>query len=180
MRKVRKVKESIKTPFMLAAIDSGAKGAVAILKVNSRTNTEIVYIYDMPFKEDCELPHIQTKLIAEWISGCDYVALESVAPIVGEGTAASMFRQGGSYFPLGEAIDLAGLSDKLRTMGAKGWKGVLNVLGGTNKKKKTFDLCCKCFPDDVKLFSGPRGGMLDGRTDAIGIGLAFIKNYAED
>ena len=170
-------RDPIATPFTLAAIDSGKDGAIAILKVHSRTNVEILAIHDMPHNSEHQIPHVQTNIIAEYLSSCDYVALESVYGIQGKGTSHTMFVQGGNYHPIGYAVDCAGLSDRLTLMSAQLWKKTLGVQGGTetSKKKKTFDLCCSLFPDQLSLFSGPRGGMKDGRTDALGIGLAWIK-----
>lgn len=167
----------ISTPFTLAAIDSGKDGAIAILRVLSKTDIEIIDIHDMPHNNNHALPHVQTTVVTDMISQCDYVAMESVQPIVGKGTARTMFVQGGNYHPLGYAIDCAGLSDRLTLMSAQLWKKALGVQGGaeTSKKKKTFDLCCTLFPEKIDLFTGVRGGMKDGRTDALGIGLAFIK-----
>ena len=168
---------AFKPPITIAAIDSGQEGAIAILRANSRTDIDLLEVYKMPFNADHDLPHIETAKIAEWLRQCDYVVLESVNPIQGKGTANTMFRQGGSYFPLGEAIALAGKSEFFIMYSAQLWKSTIKCSGSVagNKKKKTYDLVCNLFPDWLHLFQGPRGGMNDGYTDAVGIGLAWIK-----
>ena len=172
-----KFNPQFKVPITIASIDSGQDGAIAIIRANSKTDINLLSIYDMPFNRDHELPHIQTAKIAEWLSGVDHVVLESVAPIAGKGSSKTMFRQGGSYFALGEAVDLAGKTDFFSTYSAQLWKSTIGVSGDVsgNKKRKTFDLVCSLFPNQLDLFCGPKGGMKDGRTDAVGIGLAWLK-----
>lgn len=179
----RRTKMNMRPPFTLAAIDSGAKGAIAILRVNSRTDIELVSVHDMPYSHSTPLPHIKTVELVEIIRGADYVTVEAVRPIRGESTLDNTLMQGGGYYPIGDALEQLGLLDKTYMTADNGqdWKVALGVGGavGGNKKKKTYDLICSLFPDKVDLFTGVRGGMEDGRTDAVAIGLSCVKHCVE-
>ena len=129
-------REPIATPFTLASIDSGKDGAIAVLKVLSRTDIEIIDIHDMPHNSDHQIPHVQTNIVASYLSQCDYVALESVYAIQGKGTSHTMFVQGGNYHPIGYAVACAGLSEQLTLMSPQLWKKTLGVQGETETSKK--------------------------------------------
>lgn len=156
----------------IAAIDSGEKGAIAILSLQG----ELIDIMDMPFVKT-NLSFVDSLKVYEFMSSHNVteIAIEEVRGIRGKSTMQTVFRQGGSYFPLGHACWMLGVTPKL--IDPKRWKRLLKVDGlkDNSKKKKMFELACQAYPNQVDLLTGKRGGMLDGRTDAIGIGLAYLK-----
>lgn len=157
---------------MIAGIDSGEKGAIAIIDFDGR----LVDVMDMPFVKS-RLSFIDSVKVANFIKShpVTEIAIEEVRGIRGKSTMQTVFRQGGSYFPLGHACYLCDIEPVFYD--PQKWKVALRVQGsvGKNKKTKTFDLVNKIYFNQTELFTGPRGGMLDGRTDAIGVALAHLK-----
>ena len=157
---------------MIAGIDSGEKGAIAIIDFDGR----LIDVMDMPFIKS-SLSFVDSNKVYEFIikNNVTEISIEEVRGIKGQSTMQSVFRQGGSYFPLGHACYMANIEPVLYD--PKKWKAALRVQGsvGKNKKTKMFDFANKIYFNQTELFTGPRGGMLDGRTDAIGIALAHLK-----
>lgn len=179
----RRVKMKMQPPFTLAAIDSGKEGAIAILRVRSRTDIDLISVHDMPYANTEPLPHIRTDELTAIIQQADYATVEAVRPIKGKSTLDKAMMQGGGYYPIGDALERCGLLDKtfMTSDNGQDWKVALGVGGsvGGNKKTKTFNLICSLFPDKVDLFTGVQGGMKDGRTDAVAIGLSCVKFCVE-
>lgn len=156
----------------LAAIDSGAQGAIVIMDFEG----DLIDVIDMPYVE-AGLSFVDSNAMYEFMKDHDVteIAIEEVRGIKGKSTMQTVFRQGGSYFPIGHACWMLGVEPEL--IDPKKWKNLIGVNGKKDgsEKKKMFELACKAYPHKLDLFTGARGGMKDGRTDAIGIGLAYLR-----
>lgn len=166
--------------MIIASIDAGAKGAIAFLDAKSLKDIKIIAVYDMPMQTIGKFsfadPVAMNDLLDEHRP--EEIVVENFSGAEGKNTKRTLSAQGANLYMIFHACILHGLpDDSLYTYMARTWKPILGVQGGTDvsKKKKTFNFVCKTFPDDSGLFKGPRGGVLDGRSDAVGIGLAHIK-----
>ena len=167
--------------MLVLGIDSGENGALAFVNENGK----LLNCYDMPFIKDFPIKHVNVFMLFELISKTkpDYIYLEEVAGIRGKSTMQTVFVQGGHYHPIGCAVCEYLVSqrmnaDRFHLVKPQQWKKALGVIGGDekNKKSKTIELIKKVYPDQQSMYTGVRGGIKDGRTDAIAIALYGLKD----
>lgn len=143
---------------MIAAIDPGAKGAIAILD-----GEEIVEICDLSKEPE---KTINSCLVAY---GVKTVVLEKVGVMPHDSKVAS-FSFGVNVGRIKAACTLSG-ADFVEVK-PREWQSWCKIYGSGNTKQLGFALVKRVYGSD--LFLGPRGGLKDGRVDAVLIGLWFV------
>ena len=165
----------------ILGIDSGATGALAF--INDKGS--LLNCYDMPFVDKFKIKHVDVFDLFNIImkNEPDYIYIEEVRGIRGMSTMQTAFVQGGHYHPVGCAVYSYLVAknmedDDFRLVTPQVWKRALNVQGGaTGKKKdKTIDMVKSIYSSQKALYTGSRGGIKDGRTDAIAIALYGLKD----
>ena len=166
---------------IILGIDSGENGALAFINENGK----LLNCYDMPFIKDFPIKHVDVFDLLRLIEDNRpyHIYLEEVAGIRGKSTMQTAFVQGGHYHPIGCAVyhylsNLIIDKDHFHLVKPQQWKKALGVIGGDekNKKAKTIELIKKVYPDQQGMYTGSRGGVKDGRTDAIAIALYGLKD----
>jgi len=132
-------------------IDPGADGAIALLASDGR----VMSITDMP-------PHAVTiREILECVQADKYVAIEAQQAMPGQGVT-SMFSLGQRYGLLTGL--LIGLQIPFEPVRPQAWMRSLGIPPKSDKRAHV-ERALSLFPTaEVK---GPRGGMKDGRADAL-------------
>lgn len=143
---------------MIAAIDPGAKGAIAILDGES-----IVGVWDLS-KEPEEL--IFDVLNDHGVKLC---IVEKVGVMPHDSKIAS-FSFGVNVGRIKSACSLSGA--EVIEVKPRVWQSWCKIYGSGNTKKLGFNLIKSVYGSE--LFLGPRGGLKDGRVDAVLIGLWFV------
>lgn len=142
---------------MIAAIDPGAKGAIAIID-----GEKIIEICDLS-KEPEKI--INSMLITY---GVKRVVVEMVGVMPHDSKTAS-FSFGENVGRILAACALSGAS--VTRVKPRSWQSWCKIYGSGNTKKLGFDLVKKVYGSE--MFLGPRGGLKDGRVDAVLIGLWY-------
>ncbi|GAA6170690.1 hypothetical protein NBRC116592_03600 [Colwellia sp. KU-HH00111] len=152
---------------MIIGIDPGLQGAVAIL-----SDADLVPVHDMPTKKVGKKKKIDGSALRELIKDADHVCLEDVVSRPGQGIV--------SAFTFGEGFGLIkGVCESLGIpyllVRPSEWQKLYGLNTGTkdkSKKKKEIANKCLSFYPKANLY-GPKGGLKDGRSDAI-----MIARYA--
>lgn len=159
-------------------IDSGATGALALLSANG----SLLECHDMPFIKDFHVKHVDVFKLYDLLLKMrpEHIYLEEVRGIRGKSTMQTAFVQGGHYIALAPAICRYMVSNDctFTLVSPQNWKKALNVQGGAKgqKKDKTIELVKSIYSEQADMYTGVRGGVKDGRTDAIGIALYGLKD----
>jgi crossover junction endodeoxyribonuclease RuvC len=152
---------------MIAGIDPGMSGAIAILKPDGSST-----VHDMPTKKVGKKNKLDGLKIREILQDVEFVMLEEVGSRTGQGIV-SAFTFGEGFGLLKGVIESQSLS--YATVRPTEWQKRFGLNTGTkDKKKKKLEIANKClsiFPD-ANLY-GARGGLKDGRSDAL-----MIAHYA--
>lgn len=145
---------------MIAAIDPGAKGAIAILD-----GEKIIEI--------CDLSKEPEKVISTCLLnyGIKLVAVEQVGVMPHDSKVAG-FNFGLNVGRILAACSLSG-AEVVRVRPNQ-WQKWCKIYGSGDTKRLGFELVRKVYGSD--LFLGPRGGLKDGRVDAVLIGLWLVSN----
>lgn len=142
---------------MIAAIDPGAKGAIAILD-----GEKIIEIFDLSKEpEKIIFNSIQKHQIKTTI-----IEMVGVMP---HDSKVSSFSFGQNVGRIIAACTLSG-SDVVRVK-PRVWQSWCKIYGSGDTKKLGFSLVRKVYGSN--LFLGPKKGLKDGRVDAVLIGLWF-------
>ena len=143
---------------MIAAIDPGAKGAIAILDGET-----IIGVWDLSKEPE--------ELIFDVISdhGVKMAVLEKVGVMPHDSKIAS-FSFGANVGRIKAACSLSGA--EIIEVKPRVWQSWCKIYGSGDTKKLGFSLVKRVYGSD--LFLGPRGGLKDGRVDSVLIGLWFV------
>ncbi|AUR81456.1 hypothetical protein NVP1005O_59 [Vibrio phage 1.005.O._10N.286.48.F2] len=143
---------------MIAAIDPGAKGAIAILD-----GEQIIEI--------CDLSKEPEKVINSCLVtyGVKRAVLEKVGAMPHDSKIAS-FSFGANVGRIKAACSLSGA--EIIEVKPRVWQSWCKIYGSGDTKKLGFSLVKRVYGSE--LFLGPRGGLKDGRVDAVLIGLWFV------
>lgn len=148
------------------SIDPGKTGALALMN----TNCDLAAVIDMPLIENNGQTYINVLKIIDFIesNNIQTVVIEKVGAMASD-SKQSIFTFGKNTGAM-ESSAACCVKDIKYILPQK-WKSAVNCI--KKDKKHPAKLCCDIYGD--KLFTGPRGGLLDGRGDAVMIGLAAIK-----
>src|SRR5690554_2281220 len=148
--------------YMYAGIDPGKSGAVAIIDKSGN----LVDVFDMPSLEIGNRVFVDGAVLSSYISKCDLICIELVSSRPGQGVA-STFSFGQSFGGIVtlcssfvERVDLATPQAWQRHFDLKKKKGEKGI-----SKDDIAAKCLEYYPDSP--IYGPRGGLKDGRSDAI-------------
>jgi len=163
----------------IAAFDSGSKGGIAILDQDA----ELIDTLEMTVNDKYPIKHIDSKSIKDFINlhQPEYIFVELVTGKEGgrgQNTKTSLFVQGGYYHQLGDILYSLGCShEKIKMIKPVDWKKSIGVSGAIkgDRKEKTKQLVKELYKGQEELYITPRGRVMDGVTDAIGIACAGIK-----
>ena len=144
---------------MIASIDPGAKGAIAILD-----GEEIIEVCDLSKEPEEIVYNLLTKY------GIKKAVVEQVG-VMPHDSKVSSFSFGENVGRILAACSLAG--SNIHRVKPRVWQSWCKIYGSGDTKKKGFSLVKRVYGSN--LFLGPRGGLKDGRVDAVLIGLWF--NY---
>lgn len=158
---------------LFVGIDCGLHGAVAHLDPSGQHGGA----RDMPL-DDGELDYVRMGDLLGELFEADHdlrVVIEEIAPMphrvagvpVGRGSIAAV-KLGASYGAWRREIARLGLTPTCYAPAR--WKAIM--LGGIprqpgEQKRVAVEHACRLFPGAAKLFRGPRGGLLDGRAEAM-------------
>lgn len=144
-------------------IDPGAKGALCILDPSSPYTTRF---YDLDPKESAQ--ELLLSLQAEFSQGPFMVALESIHSLPGM-SAKSNFTFGGMFWRIKTILECVPVEYEL--VPPKCWQSATGVPtrkfldGELDLKVVVADLAQGYYPN--AHLHGPRGGLMDGRSDAL-------------
>ena len=143
---------------MIAAIDPGAKGAIAILD-----GEQIIEI--------CDLSKEPEKVINSCLVtyGVKQAVVEQVGVMPHDSKVAG-FNFGINVGRILAACSLSGC--EVERVKPRTWQTWCKIYGSGNTKKLGYSIVRQVYGSD--LFLGPRGGLKDGRVDAVLIGLWFV------
>lgn len=154
-------------------IDPGMSGALALYVPADDGPPELKYelrIEDMPvLKADggSMLDHWRLATVLDgwrthyYIQG---VALERVSAMPDQGVTSS-FNFGASFGAVKQAVASAGLHFTLISPAT--WKAIYGLRGGRENKAASAEKAIALFPAIKPLMYGPRGGVKDGRAEAV-------------
>lgn len=143
------------------AIDPGANGAICHLYEDGSTAF-------LDFKTDCLSGYA---VYIDNISTSTMIGVESVHAMRGQGVT-SMFSFGQRLGELeGLLVALKRGYDKIRP---QTWQKACNIPAKSGKKG-THEVMSRLYPSAI--LTGPKGGILDGRCDALGIAHYLRKTY---
>lgn len=147
--------------MIILGCDPGAKGALAFID----SDTDIVALYDMP---TC------VKAMKQIIESHepDHCIIEKVGAMTGDGVK-SAFTFGYNYAKLCTICELT--CNRIYYKRPKTWQSQAGVfkLPAEDIKQAGARILTE-LDYDPKIFTGPRGGLLDGRVDAINIARSFV------
>lgn len=142
--------------------DPGASGALALYVPAGAT-----YVEDMPKTDDGGLNHWRlAAILKHWADVYDVqgVTVERVSAMPGQGVT-SMFSFGQSYGALKQAIASAGMHFTLVQPAV--WKTIYSLRGGRENKAASVAKAIELFPSLAPQLKGPKGGLKDGRAEAV-------------
>ena len=151
---------------MYVGIDPDTKGAIAVLDKGGAR----VSVLDMPSSKVEKSHYIRGEEFIKALEGSLYACIECVGSRGGN-SAQSMFSFGSGFgFGFGSALTLLYMSELSPTMPLpQEWQKhfglTKKILGEKLDKKHIANKCLELYPD-ANLY-GPRGGLKDGRSDAI-------------
>tara|TARA_R110000851_G_scaffold187318_1_gene337109 strand:- start:16702 stop:17175 length:474 start_codon:yes stop_codon:yes gene_type:complete len=150
----------------IISIDPGKTGAIACLT----TECELVSLIDMPLIQLNNQTYINVVKIIEFINDnkVKSVIIEKVGSQATD-SKQSIFTFGKNTGAMQSAVACA-VTDIKYILPQK-WKSATGFI--KKDKKAPAKKCCEIY--GAELFTGPRGGLLDGRGDAVMIGIAAIK-----
>lgn len=168
----------------IIGIDSGAQGALSCIT----TEGELIDTQDIVINKDFPIKHVDSRTAEDFINKYQplYITVELVTGREGGrgmNNKQSLFVQGGYYHCIGDILKRCGYDfDNILMISAADWKKALGVQGGAkgNKKEKTIALIKEIYPNSAELYTGIRGGIKDGRTDAIAVALAGLKHLQRE
>ncbi len=152
----------------IVGIDPGNSGAIAILDPE-RARMRIV---DMP---TFEFVTTKVRIKSDPFTIAEELKAQPIADLYIEDVAASPQMGTVSAFSFGEGKGIllgvtAAMCVPTTLVKPNQWKKQMRV---PSDKRATVQRACQLFPSMVKLFKGPKGGLLDGRAEA-----ALIALYA--
>ncbi|AKU42628.1 putative RNaseH-like domain protein [Vibrio phage H188] len=145
---------------MIAAIDPGAKGAIAILD-----GEEVIEICDLS-KEPEKV--INSVLVTYGVK----VAVVEMVGVMPHDSKVASFSFGQNVGRILAACALSG-AEVVRVKPRK-WQTWCKIYGSGDTKKLGFALVKRVYGSE--MFLGPRGGLKDGRVDALLIALWYVNN----
>lgn len=145
---------------MIAAIDPGAKGAIAILD-----GEEVVEVCDLS-KEPEKI--INSMLVTYGIK----VAIVEMVGVMPHDSKIASFSFGQNVGRILAACALSGA--EVERVKPRQWQSWCKIYGSGDTKKLGFALVKRVYGSE--MFLGPRGGLKDGRVDAVLIGLWYVNN----
>lgn len=176
----------------ITGFDTGGQGAVATIDFEGNLQN----VEDLPLiKKEERKRMVINKRTEQWQSFnlvnpvyiCDYIKennpeyvfVEGVTGSEGKNAKTTLLTQGYNYNAIFAGLMMADFDfENLTVIHSNIWKKALGVHGkkNGNEKLKMFEYALKIYPEHKELFYGPRGGKLDGRTDAIGIACFGLKD----
>lgn len=169
----------MKRPAWIGA-DPGASGAIALylppapgpltaaVKATRTESPAAVEVFDMPqLKDGGGLDHwTLAAYLRGWAITYDVqgVTVERVSAMPGQGVT-SMFSFGSSFGAIKQAIASAGLHFTL--VSPVTWKLLYGLRGGRENKAASAVKAIELFPGLEKRLYGPKGGVKDGRAEAV-------------
>lgn len=145
-------------------IDPGASGALARFD-SARNVVEIVDMPMAPFGLSRGLNHWGlADLLSRWADVSVSVVIERVSAMPGQGVV-SMFTFGQYFGAVKQAVASAGIAYTL--IEPRIWKRVYGLQGGRENKGASAAKAIELFPELKPLMYGPKGGVKDGRAEAV-------------
>lgn len=145
--------------------DPGASGALALYLPDG---LGAVKVEDMPkLVEGGGLDHwTLAEILHDWAENYAVrgVTIERVHAMPGQG-GVSMFSFGASFGALKQAVASARLLFTLVSPGT--WKAIYGLRGGRENKAASALKAIELFPDLKSVLYGPKGGVKDGRAEAV-------------
>jgi crossover junction endodeoxyribonuclease RuvC len=150
-------------PAAWIGADPGASGAIAAYVPTYECQ---VVVTDMPRLDDGMDYWTLAAHLRNWAENFDVrgVTIERVHAMPNQGVT-SMFSFGQSFGALKQAVASAGLTFTLVTPGT--WKAIYGLRGGRDNKAASAEKAIELFPGIRSVLYGPKGGVKDGRADAI-------------
>lgn len=146
--------------------DPGASGALA-LYVPTPVGPSRVEVRDMPMLEEGGLDHwVLGEILHDWAENYNVlgVTVERVSAMPGQGVT-SMFSFGQSFGALKQSIASARL--RFTLVSPATWKTIYGLRGGRENKAASALKAIELFPDLKAVLYGPKGGVKDGRAEAV-------------
>lgn len=173
LKEERSSSQELVTEKTFAGIDQGISGAIAFL-----TDGGHLYVYDMPTitvssgrkskttgkmgkKRILDFARIKALFVEH---SPVYTVAEQIPISLGrEGATslATLHKNGGIILGL-----LFGLGIPTEETLPSSWQKLFFKSKGQDTKQLAYDTACKLFPTVCDFFSGPKGGIKDGRSDA--------------
>lgn len=160
-------------------IDPGKTGAMCVWTWNSNPEKEKVHFVDWP-KDDNPLSLVSRlddficddeeygmfDNCADWVWNVNpFCVIEKVSSMPGQGVR-SMFSFGKNFGMWLMFLSVHGIRHHLLTPVA--WrKNLVTKTDGPDTKSANCTVACRLFPSLTKQLKGPRGGLKDGRIDAL-------------
>lgn len=142
---------------VILGVDPGLTGAIAVYDPAAH---KILDLVDYPrAAEGIDLPTLK-ELLLPWAPLATKAIVEHVHAMPKQGVV-STFTFGRSFGQV-EGV-LAGLNVGMIHVRAAAWK---RIMGVTKDKQTSVNLAAKHWPDRAHEFTGPRGGLKDGRAEA--------------
>lgn len=161
----------------ILSIDPGKSGAIALLECSAITS-KLLEVTDTPVLGDkYNYTQIHDLLQDYKLQGVEVAVIEEAQGKMGDrGGSASVFRAIGVGVGMWEAL-LSVLGIRYEYIKPSMWTKQLKLAAGADKKAHV-SLACQLFPEQSRLFYGPKGGAKADRADAALIGEAWVRrNY---
>lgn len=161
----------------ILSVDPGKSGAIALLECGA-ISSKLLEVVDTPVLGD-KYNYVQIyDLLQDYkLQGVEMVAIEQAQGKMGNlGGSAETFRAIGIGVGMWETLfSVIGL--RYEYIKPSVWMKQLKIPTGADKKAHV-SLACQLFPEQSRLFYGPKGGAKSDRADAALIGEAWVrKNY---
>jgi crossover junction endodeoxyribonuclease RuvC len=152
-------------------VDPGAKGAIAWLI------EDFIIVSDCPVDKGGRVDHarLHELLQSQNVPFRKRVAyIEHVHAMPGQGLV-SMFSLGGNYNSWLQGLACNYID--VKEVSPKSWKYKIGV---TADKQTSVDKACELFPSYKHLFTGPKGGLKDGRAEAVLLAYLAQKEWKQN
>lgn len=147
--------------------DPGAEGALALYSEGPGERNVRVEAVDMPWRKGEGLDYwTLAAILRNWVDSFEVrgVTIERVHAMPKQGVTSS-FSFGDSFGALKQAVASAGMTYTLVQPGT--WKAIYGLRGGRENKEGSVLKAIELFPRIKSELYGPKGGIKDGRAEAV-------------
>ncbi len=162
----------------ILGVDPGSTGS--IVAIIEDMGTKVEFIEDMPTKKERKKTRVDVEILQtillHWdsrLEGIDLIAVERVGAVPRD-SPLTAFSFGHSVGSLMATLELTLPKARIELISPQRWRNALpfKILTG---EKATLEQTTNALGCDPSVFTGPRGGIRQGRIDAALIALAMAR-----